>query len=129
MEKADAAFHAGYAALSNNDLAEARVEFQKVVKLVPQIEEGHSALGAVLLHLSAYPEAMAELKTALRLEPGMKLRKPTWPWPTRRAATTSKRSKSFINSSGLMANENYFRLMCLSPMRDPWQQYNKPMRQ
>jgi protein O-GlcNAc transferase len=66
---ADAAFHAGYAALSNHKLEEARGDFQKVVNLVPQIEEGHSALGAVLLQLNAYPEAISELNQALKLKP------------------------------------------------------------
>ena len=68
-KQADAAFKAGYAALTNNDLQEAREDFQKVVKLVPRIEEGHSALGAVLLQLSLYPQAIAELSRALKLKP------------------------------------------------------------
>jgi protein O-GlcNAc transferase len=67
---ADAAFHAGYAAVSANDLEKARAEFQQVVDLEPRIEEGHSALGAVLLQLNAYPQAIVQLKTALHLKPG-----------------------------------------------------------
>src|ERR1700761_1878166 len=69
VKQADAAFKAGYAAITHNDLQTAREDFQKVVKLVPQVEEGHSALGAVLLQLNLYPEAIAELKRALRLKP------------------------------------------------------------
>src|ERR1700760_88712 len=68
-KQADAAFKAGYAALTSNDLQTAREDFQHVVKLVPQVEEGHSALGAVLLQLNLYPEAIAELKRALKLKP------------------------------------------------------------
>ena len=68
-KQADAAFKAGYAALANNDLQAARQDFQKVVGLVPQIEEGHSALGAVLLQLNVYPAAISELTHALRLKP------------------------------------------------------------
>ncbi len=64
-KEANAAFQAGYAAFSNHDLEDARRDFEKVVTLVPQVEEGHSALGAVLLHLSAYPEAISELRRAL----------------------------------------------------------------
>ena len=41
--QADEAFRAGYQAISNHQLEEAREDFQKVVHLVPQIEEGHSA--------------------------------------------------------------------------------------
>jgi len=67
--QADEAFRAGYRALSNHRLEEARRDFQKVVHLVPQIEEGHSALGAVLVQLGAYPEAIQELRQALKLKP------------------------------------------------------------
>ena len=49
VKQADAAFRAGYAAMSNHQLQQARDDFQAVVKLVPAIEEGHSALGAVLV--------------------------------------------------------------------------------
>src|ERR1700760_1090998 len=68
-KQADAAFKAGYAALTSNDLQTAREDFQHVVKLVPQVEEGHSALGAVLLQLNLYPEAMADLTRALKPKP------------------------------------------------------------
>ena len=70
VKQADAAFRAGYAAMSNHQLQQARDDFQSVVKLVPAIEEGHSALGAVLVQMNAYPEAIAELKQALKLKPG-----------------------------------------------------------
>src|SRR5580698_4265806 len=69
VKQADAAFRAGYAAMSNHQLQQARDDFQTVVKLVPAIEEGHSALGAVLVQMNAYPEAIVELKQALKLKP------------------------------------------------------------
>jgi protein O-GlcNAc transferase len=69
-KQADAAFRAGYAAMSSHQLQQARDDFQAVVKLVPAIEEGHSALGAVLVQMNAYPEAIPELKQALKLKPG-----------------------------------------------------------
>ena len=69
MKQADAAFHAGYAAASNGDLTTARQQFQRVVQLAPQIEEGHSALGGVLYQLGDYPGAMKELEKALSLKP------------------------------------------------------------
>src|ERR1700761_6170945 len=68
-QEADAAFKAGYAALAQNDPATARKKFERVVKLAPHIEEGHSALGAVLLELNVYAEAIAELRYAVKLKP------------------------------------------------------------
>ena len=66
-EEAQAAYRAGTAAATNNDFKTAEAEFEKVVRLVPQIEEGHSALGAVLIHLGKFPQAIRELETALKL--------------------------------------------------------------
>src|SRR5581483_2173198 len=69
LQQANEAFHAGYAAASNGDLATARQQFQRVVQLAPQIEEGHSALGAVLCQLGEYPAAITQLEAALKLKP------------------------------------------------------------
>ena len=69
-EEAQAAYRAGTAATANNDFKTAEVQFEKVVRLVPQIEEGHSALGAVLMRLGKLPEAIKELEKAHELKPG-----------------------------------------------------------
>lgn len=69
FRQADEAFRAGYAAASNNDLTTARAEFQKVVALVPGMEEGHSALGAVLVQMGQYARAIPELRRSLRMKP------------------------------------------------------------
>ena len=69
-EQAQAAYRAGTTAAANNDLHAAEVQFEKVVRLVPQIEEGHSALGAVLMNLGKLPEAIKELEKAHELKPG-----------------------------------------------------------
>src|SRR5277367_5458757 len=69
LEQANAAFHAGYAAASAGDLATARQQFQHAVQLAPEVEEGHSALGAVLYQLGDYANAIPELETAVRLKP------------------------------------------------------------
>jgi protein O-GlcNAc transferase len=69
-EEAQAAYRAGSAAVANKDFHAAEVQFQKVVRLVPQIEEGHSALGAVLMRLGKLPEAIKELEKAHELKPG-----------------------------------------------------------
>src|SRR5882757_4031003 len=69
LKSADAAFHAGYAAAQSGDLATAREQFEKVIRLAPAIAEGHSALGSVLLQLGQYQEAIPELVSALGLKP------------------------------------------------------------
>src|ERR1700681_4813555 len=68
LRSADAAFHAGYAAEQNGDLAAARQQFEKVVQLAPDIAEGHSALGSVFVHLGQYTQAVRELTRALALK-------------------------------------------------------------
>jgi len=68
--KAQAAYQAGNAAVANNDFKAAEVQFATVVKLAPQIEEGHSSLGAVLISLGKFPQAINELQKALALKPG-----------------------------------------------------------
>ena len=69
LQQANAAFHAGYAALQAQKLETARVEFARVVRLAPQLPEGHMALGAVLVQLGRVEEAIAELKQAQTLRP------------------------------------------------------------
>jgi Tfp pilus assembly protein PilF len=69
-EEAQAAYRAGTVAATNNDFKTAEAELEKVVRLVPQIEEGHRTLGAVLMRLGKLPQAIKELETALELKPG-----------------------------------------------------------
>jgi protein O-GlcNAc transferase len=68
LQRADAAFHAGYEAAGKGDLLTARQDFEDAVKLAPDVEEGHSALGAVLYQLGAYREAIEELNLALGIK-------------------------------------------------------------
>src|SRR5271163_1922587 len=68
LEQADAAFHAGYAAAANGDLLAAKADFQKTVQLAPEIAEGHSALGSVLLQLGDSLLAIPELERALEIK-------------------------------------------------------------
>lgn len=70
LKKADAAFHAGYAAQQSGNLELARSQFAEVVRLAPQIAEAHEALGAVLLEMNRATEAVPELETAARMKPG-----------------------------------------------------------
>jgi protein O-GlcNAc transferase len=68
LREADAAFHAGYAAVESGDLTAARDDFQKVIQLAPEIPEGHSALGSVLVQLGQPALAIAELERALAMK-------------------------------------------------------------
>jgi protein O-GlcNAc transferase len=70
LHQADDAFHAGYAAVESGDLAAAREDFQKVVQLAPEIPEGHSALGSVLVQLGQPALAIPELERALAMKAG-----------------------------------------------------------
>lgn len=68
LKSADAAFHAGYAAEKSGDLPKAKEQFERVVRLAPNIAEGHSALGSVLVQLGQYSLAIPELTRALALK-------------------------------------------------------------
>ena len=70
LQQADAAFHAGYAAMQAGRLEEARKDFAETVKLAPQLPEAHVALGAILAELGRSEEAIPEFKKALELKPG-----------------------------------------------------------
>ena len=53
-EEAQEAYREGTTAATNSDFKSAEAQFEKVVRLVPQIEEGHTALAAVsYTHLAA----------------------------------------------------------------------------
>ena len=69
LKQADADYRAGTAALSRNDLKTALADFQAVVQLVPEMEQGHSALGAVLVRMGRTREGIAELEKALARKP------------------------------------------------------------
>ncbi len=69
LKEADADYRAGVAALSRNDLPTALADFEKVVHLAPRAEQGHSALGAVLVRLGRTGEGIRELEKALAMQP------------------------------------------------------------
>jgi len=68
LKEADADYRSGVVALSRNDLNGAREEFAKVVRLAPTAEQGHSALGAVLVRLGHTNEGIRELEKALAIK-------------------------------------------------------------
>jgi tetratricopeptide (TPR) repeat protein len=67
---ANVAFQRGAKASAEGLLDEARAQFAEVVRLAPQIPDGHDALGSVLIALGRPAEAVTELDTAARLKPG-----------------------------------------------------------
>jgi protein O-GlcNAc transferase len=69
LKQADADYRAGVAALNRNDLKTAQTDFANVVRLAPSAEQGHSALGAVLVRLGHASEGIRELEKALAMNP------------------------------------------------------------
>src|ERR1700759_3578410 len=63
------AFRAGRAAMEQNDLPRAHAEFEKVVKLAPNVAAGHSALGSVLYAEGNPSAAVPALEEARSLDP------------------------------------------------------------
>jgi len=68
LKQADADYRAGTAALLRGDLKAALADFQNVVRLAPGAEQGHSALGAVLVRLGRTNEGIGELEKALAIQ-------------------------------------------------------------
>jgi protein O-GlcNAc transferase len=69
LKQADAAYRAGSAAFSKNDYETARVDFEKVIRLVPAEEQGYRALGLTLLRMGKAEESVRNLEKALSLKP------------------------------------------------------------
>jgi protein O-GlcNAc transferase len=70
LKQADAAYRAGLAALSQNDLQTALADFEKVVRLAPSAEPGYCDLGLVLLRMGKTQESVPRFEKALSLKPG-----------------------------------------------------------
>jgi protein O-GlcNAc transferase len=69
LKQANEAYRAGQAALAHRDLAAAEKDFAEVVRLAPQAEQGHSALGAVLVSRGQIRQGIGELQRALAMKP------------------------------------------------------------
>jgi protein O-GlcNAc transferase len=65
----DALYQQGIRSLQKGDLAAARAAFERVVRLAPNAPEGHNSLGWVLLKTGNLDEAVAQLRTAVKLKP------------------------------------------------------------
>jgi len=70
LQQADTTFRAGYQAMQAGKLEEAGKNFADVVRLAPQLPEGHIALGAILVQLGHPQEGIPEFEKALALKPG-----------------------------------------------------------
>ncbi len=69
LRQADADYHEGVEALNRNDLKTAQSKFEAVIRLAPAAEQGHSALGAVLVREGQWAAGTRELEKALTLKP------------------------------------------------------------
>ena len=69
LQQADADYRQGVAALNRDDLRAAQTLFAEVVRLAPAAEQGHSALGAVLVRQGQLAEGTRELQKALAIKP------------------------------------------------------------
>jgi protein O-GlcNAc transferase len=69
LREADADYRQGVAALNQNDLDAAQAKFEAVTRLVPSAEQGHSALGAVLVRKGEWARGTRELEKALAIKP------------------------------------------------------------
>ena len=69
LKQADADYREGVAAVDRNDLPTAQAKFESVIRLAPAAEQGHSALGAVLLREGRLQAGIRELEKALAIKP------------------------------------------------------------
>lgn len=69
LRQADADYREGVSALNRNDLETARTRFEAVTRLAPTAEQGHSALGAVLVRQGQLAAGTRELEKALAIKP------------------------------------------------------------
>jgi protein O-GlcNAc transferase len=69
LRQADADYREGVEALNHNDLKTAQSKFEAVVRLAPAAEQGHSALGVVLVREGQWAAGTRELEKALTIKP------------------------------------------------------------
>lgn len=67
--EADRDYREGVEALNRNDLKTAQSKFEAVTRLAPSAEQGHGALGAVLVREGQWSAGTRELERALALKP------------------------------------------------------------
>jgi protein O-GlcNAc transferase len=70
LNEARSAMAAGIAAANSGNLDQAKVAFERAVKLAPRVSATHAALGSVLLSQNQMAAALQELTRAHELDPG-----------------------------------------------------------
>src|SRR5580658_5362150 len=70
LNEARSAMAAGIAAANSGNLDQARLAFERAVKLAPNVSATHAALGSVLLSQNQMTAALQELTRAHALDPG-----------------------------------------------------------
>src|SRR5215468_9082452 len=70
---AEESYQKGMADLKRGDAPGARAAFEQTLKLAPDSAEAHNSLGYVLLAQGQLDDAVAQLKTAVRLDPKLLL--------------------------------------------------------
>jgi protein O-GlcNAc transferase len=70
LNEARSAMAAGIAAANSGNLDQARLAFERAVKLAPNVSATHAALGSVLLSQNQLTAALQELTRAHALDPG-----------------------------------------------------------
>jgi tetratricopeptide (TPR) repeat protein len=70
LNEARSAMAAGIAAANSGNLDQARIAFERAVKLAPNVSATHAALGSVLLSQKEMTAALQELTRAHGLDPG-----------------------------------------------------------
>jgi protein O-GlcNAc transferase len=69
LKQADADYREGVAALNKGDLKTAQEKFEEVTGLAPAAEQGHTALGSVLVREGQWAAGTRELEKALAIKP------------------------------------------------------------
>ena len=70
LDQARSAMASGIALANSGNLDQARVAFERAVKLAPNVSATHAALGSVLLSQNRMEAALRELTRAHALDPG-----------------------------------------------------------
>lgn len=73
VPQADSIYQQGMKDVQRGDLQGARTAFEQAVKLAPNSAEAHNSLGWVLLSQGHIEDAVAQLKTAVKLQPKLLL--------------------------------------------------------
>ena len=69
LERSDEAIQTAIGLLKNNNFRQAEVNFEEILKVRPDLAEGHFNLGIAKLKLRKFSEAIAQFEAGLKLKP------------------------------------------------------------